>query len=104
MTGVQNITIDILMARDASVGADIKAAQVAHACAHTCRVGPVLAGVAPQPRFRRAVAVFTRYAFVRVRVGPEARRRDRLKWRVTNRAVTARLRWRDPQCFSNSSR
>ena len=67
MPGFQNVSVDILMAGDASVGAHIKISQVMHPGADACCIGPIGPGMATQPRFGRAVTTFARHAFIGTR-------------------------------------
>ena len=100
----QNVSVDILMAGDASVRAHIKISQIVHAGGRAHRVGPIGASMAAEPRFGRAVTTFAGNAFVRARGGCQASLSNRLKRRMTNGAAGVRLRLRDADRFADAGR
>ena len=104
VTRFQNVSVDILVAGDARVRAHIEISQVMHAGGHARRVSPIGAGMAAQPRFGRAVATFTRHAFIGACSGCQASLSNRLKRRMTNGAARVRLRLRDADRFTDASR
>src|SRR5947209_8459383 len=102
MARFENVRLDHLMTGDARVRARIKAAQIVHPSADSCRVRPIGSGMTAQPWFGCAVTIFAGNAFL----GPHARAQSRggkgLKWRMTHRAARARLRLGDPERFADS--
>ena len=104
VTGFQNVSVDILVAGDARVRAHIEISQVMHAGGQARRVSPIGAGMAAQPGFGRAVATFTRHAFIGACARCKPTWSNRLKRRMTNSAARARLRRRDTDCFADPGR
>jgi len=104
VTRFQNVSVDILVAGDARVRAHIEISQVMHAGGHARCVSPIAAGMSAQPRFGRAVATFTRHAFIGACARCEPTWSNRLKRRMTNGAACARLRLRDADRFTDPSR
>ena len=63
MPGLENVRVNILVARDTSVGADVKILQIAHSRRRAVGARVIVPRVRAQPIFRRAVAAFARNAF-----------------------------------------
>ncbi len=89
------------MTSNARVCAHVEIAEIAHSSGDAGVVGPIRASVAAQPTPGGAVARLTRNAFVGLRGSSEPAGWDRLQWRMTNRAASARLRPCDSQAFCN---
>ena len=63
MTGLENVVVNILVAGDAGVGADVKVLQVAHSRGGAVGPGVIFPRVRTQPVFRRTMAAFARDTF-----------------------------------------
>src|SRR5258708_39494818 len=104
MAGLQNVGVNILVTRDAGVGANIEISQITHASADSSRISPIGASMSAQPRFGRAMTIVAGNAFVRTRSRRESVGGHRLKRRMTNGAPGARLRLRDAERFTDPRR
>ena len=101
MTGFENVGVNILVARDAGIGADVKILQIAHSRRRAIGTRVILARVCAQPIFRRAVAAFTRNAFARFEIFTAQIFGNFVQRRMTSRAAGIGRRVFDLQRIGN---
>src|SRR4051812_38130438 len=104
MAGFQKRRFQNLMTGRARRGANVKTAKIAHPRSDASAVSPIFSRMSAEPATGRAMASLTRNAFRRMRVRPEAVRRDGLERGVANRATRTCFRRRNTQSFGDPLR